>query len=50
MKRDKKKFDCVQMMRSIRDELNEKYLKHPELRKVELERIKRKYKFAKENS
>ena len=40
-----KKFDAVQMMRDIREKLSEKYWKHPELLKKEMEAIRKKYNF-----
>ena len=43
-----KKFDAVQMMRDIREKLSEKYWKHPDILKKEMEAIRQKYnlKFA----
>jgi len=38
-----KRFDAVQMMRDIREKLSEKYWKHPEILKKEMEAIRRKY-------
>ncbi|MBC7382626.1 MAG: hypothetical protein H7296_06465 [Bacteroidia bacterium] len=38
-----KKFDAVQMMREIREKLSEKYWKHPDLLKQEIEAIRQKY-------
>ena len=38
-----KKFDSVQMMRDIREKLSEKYWKHPDILKKEMEAIKEKY-------
>ncbi len=38
-----KKFDAVQMMREIREELSEKYWKHPAILKKEMKAIKEKY-------
>lgn len=38
-----KKNDAVQMMRDIRERLSEKYWKHPELLKKEMEEIRQKY-------
>jgi hypothetical protein len=38
-----KKFDAVQMMRDIREKLSEKYWKHPEILKQEMEMIRLKY-------
>jgi hypothetical protein len=43
MKNKDKKFDAVRMMREIRDMLHEEYLKDPDKRKIDLERIRRKY-------
>jgi len=43
MKIKDKKFDAVRMMREIRDRLHEEYQKNPEKRKIDLERIRRKY-------
>ncbi|HEY5123901.1 MAG TPA: hypothetical protein VIK14_09220 [Ignavibacteria bacterium] len=42
-----KKFDAVRMMRTIRDELNNKYLKNPDKYKKDLERINIKYGISK---
>lgn len=39
-----KKFDAVQMMRDIRETLSEKYWKHPDILKKEMEAIRKKYK------
>lgn len=41
-----KKFDCVELMRSIRDKHRSKYTKDPELRKKRLQAIRKKYGFA----
>jgi len=38
-----KNFDAVQMMRDIREKLSEKYWKHPEILKKEMEAIREKY-------
>lgn len=38
-----KRFDAVQMMRDIREELSEKYWKHPDILKKEMEAIRQKY-------
>lgn len=38
-----KKFDAVQFMRSIREELSEKYWKHPETLKKDMQAIREKY-------
>lgn len=38
-----KKFDAVQSMRDIREKLSEKYWKHPEILKQEMEIIRKKY-------
>ncbi len=38
-----KKFDAVQMMRDIREKLSEKYWKHPDVLKKEVEAIQKKY-------
>jgi len=43
MKIKDKKFYAVRMMREIRDRLHEEYQKNPEKRKIDLERIRRKY-------
>ena len=43
MKNKDKKFDSVRMMREIRDRLHEEYQKDPDKRKIDLERIRRKY-------
>ena len=42
MKKDKT-FDAVQMMREIREELSEKYWKHPDILKKEMEAVRKKY-------
>ena len=36
-------FDAVQMMRDIREKLSEKYWKHPDILKKEMEAIRQKY-------
>ncbi len=38
-----KKFDAVLMMREIRENLSEKYWKHPEILKQEMQAIREKY-------
>jgi hypothetical protein len=38
-----KKFDAVQMMREIREKLSEKYWRHPDILKKEMESIRKKY-------
>jgi len=38
-----KKFDAVKMMRDIREKLSEKYWKHPDILKQEMEEIRKKY-------
>lgn len=38
-----KDFDAVRMMREIREKLSEKYWKHPELLKQEMQKIREKY-------
>ena len=38
-----KKFDAVKMMRDIRETLSEKYWKHPDILKQEMEAIRQKY-------
>jgi len=38
-----KKFDAVKMMRDIREKLSEKYWKHPDILKEEMEAIRLKY-------
>ena len=38
-----KKFDCVKVMRDIRDKMAERYLKNPELEIKELKEIRKKY-------
>lgn len=40
-----KKMDAVKMMREIREKLSEKYWKHPDILKQEMEEIRKKYKF-----
>ena len=39
-----KKFDAVQTMREIRESLSEKYWKHPDTLKKEMDAIRKKYK------
>lgn len=36
-------FDAVKMMREIREKLSEKYWKHPDILKQEMEAIRQKY-------
>jgi len=43
---NKKQFDCVELMRSIRDKHRIKYKKDPSLRKKRLQEIRRKFGFA----
>ncbi len=38
-------FDAVKMMREIREKLSEKYWKHPDILKKEMEEIRKKYNF-----
>lgn len=38
-----KQFDAVKMMRDIREKLSEKYWKHPDILKQEMEAIRQKY-------
>jgi hypothetical protein len=38
-----KDFDSVIMMREIREKLSEKYWKHPDILKKEMEAIRKKY-------
>lgn len=38
-----KKFDSVKMMREIREKLSDKYWKHPDILKKEMEEIRKKY-------
>ena len=38
-----KEFDAVQMMREIREQLSEKYWKHPDILKMEMQAIREKY-------
>jgi len=38
-----KKFDAVKSMREIREKLSEKYWKHPEILKKEMDVIRKKY-------
>ena len=42
--KENKKFDAVQMMREIREQLSEKYWKHPNVLKKEMKIIREKYK------
>jgi len=41
--KNNKKFDAVQMMRNVREKLSEKYWKHPDILKREMESIRKKY-------
>lgn len=41
-----KKFNCVELMRNIRDKHRKKYKKDPGLRKKRLQEIRNKYGFA----
>ena len=43
MNKSEKKFDSVQMMREIREKLSDRYWKHPELLKKEMDAIRKKY-------
>ena len=51
MSKDKNKvqpidgLDAVKMMREIREKLSEKYWKHPDILKKEMEEIRKKYHF-----
>ena len=38
-------LDAVKMMREIREKLSEKYWKHPDILKKEMEEIRKKYRF-----
>ncbi len=38
-----KKFVAVQFMRNIREQLSEKYWKHPDILKKDMEAIRKKY-------
>ena len=38
-------LDAVKMMREIREKLSEKYWKHPDILKKEMEEIRKKYHF-----
>ena len=38
-------FDAVKMMCEIREKLSEKYWKHPDILKKEMEEIRKKYQF-----
>lgn len=38
-------LDAVKMMREIREKLSERYWKHPEILKKEMEEIRKKYQF-----
>lgn len=38
-----KKFDAVDYMRNIREQLSEKYWKHPDVLKKDMEAIREKY-------
>ena len=39
-----KKFDAVQFMRSVLEKLSEKYWKHPDILKKDMQAIREKYK------
>lgn len=39
----KKTFDAVKMMREIREKLSEKFWKHPDILKQEMQKIRDKY-------
>ena len=41
--KNNKKFDAVQMMRNVREKLSEKYWRHPDILKKEMEVIRKKY-------
>jgi len=43
---NKKQFDCVELMRNIRDKHRKKYQRNPELRKKRLQEIRKKYGFT----
>jgi len=43
-----KKFDCVKMMRDIRNKMVKRYQKSPELEMRELDEIRKKYSITKE--
>lgn len=43
MMKKNKKFDAVKMMREIREKLSEKYWKHPDILKKEMDAIRKKY-------
>ena len=38
-----KKIDAIQTMRNIREKLSERYWKHPDILKKEMEAIRKKY-------
>lgn len=38
-----KKFDAVQFMRNVREKLSEKYWKHPDILKKDMQAIREKY-------
>ena len=38
-----KKFDTVKSMREIREKLSEKYWKHPEILRQEMDAVRKKY-------
>jgi len=46
MKTKDKKFDAVKMMRDIRNILHKEYKKNPNKRKIDLERIRKRYKIS----
>lgn len=43
MMNQNKNFDAVKMMREIREKLSEKYWKHPDILKKEMQAIREKY-------
>lgn len=40
---ENKNFDAVQFMRTIREKLSEKYWKHPDILKSDMQAIRKKY-------
>lgn len=43
MMKQNKTFDAVEMMREIREKLTEKYWKHPDILKKEMQEVREKY-------
>jgi hypothetical protein len=43
MMKQNKTFDAVEMMKEIREKLSEKYWKHPDILKKEMQEVREKY-------